>query len=272
MYRIMRRFPVFILLLCFLYGCSHSFGSEEEPLGPTIELNVSDILLRTETEALPERTIGSKTTLLLIHETWLSIKDSLSLENHPTSLTLIQGKRSIRMIVADEISPSLAGKVIFVLEDNDMASVVVGSMEFSEDLSELLSGIETVPARSDLVPPAPDNSPLGIYPVITEVDLRTGADFVVVSAEESYIYQACFHAPALGPVKEYIVEDCFDKSFVQYEDERFSMEQISGREYHFVVKPIPNYNGESFSLTFYFIPAYLDHYQMKDGTTIILCH
>lgn len=269
MYRIMKHYLVFIALFFLVYACSQT--SEPEIVGSTVELNVADILLRTEAEALPESSYGSRTTLLLVHETWSRLKDSLSQENPPSSITLMRENRSIHMTWSDEASALPTETVAFFLEDSDLASVVAGSAESSKVVTELLSGIEAVPSRWYLLPPPPDNSPLRVYPEMTEVDLRNGAVFMVVSEGDSYIFQACYHAPALGPVKKYIVKDCFDKSFVQYEDEFFSMEQKSGSEYRFIVKPIPDYKGDSFSLSFYFLPSYLDHYLLRDGSTTIVC-
>lgn len=115
---------------------------------------------------------------------------------------------------------------------------------------------------------------LGVSPHYVELDdLTEGADIVVTTNDDSYITEFCLFSPAYDyKSAQVILEDCYDGSFTEYEDEWIKLEQLSATEYHFVVKPREECEA---SRQWYFnlLPSYVTSHAsgfLKDETFCII--
>lgn len=118
---------------------------------------------------------------------------------------------------------------------------------------------------------APGVAPMDIAPEMVDVNIEEGADFIITTGVNSYIYWAYYSEPAYENAAKTFVKDSYDGSFTSYEDEMIMIKQVSGTEYHIVVKPHPDFSADSCSWTLFFMPEYVtsSSHGLVDGGSII---
>lgn len=263
----MKNVALILSFLFLLLSCAQSGQQENESRANEQYIRSTDIIRCTQ----PLTVEGNRTVYILLkHEVWVKFQDSGAKENHSQYVTLMGGGKSMMFYWntstdANNIRPS------FNMANNDVAFLVLESETTATELMGLLSDVEMVLNKSALIDGEyPVASMMEVSPEWVEVDLNNGADFIVTTAEDSYIFSASCYSPAFTVFKKSILKKSFDKTFVEYEDEFISMEQTSGNEYHFVVKPCPDLEEESISWVFFFMPDYIDHEMLADGSVTIV--